>query len=101
MEPTRRVPPYGEGERVFGPPQGTFDPEWAARLLLDRLPGLGWDEGCALAEAAWAALRSVGRPDPDAVARRLADGGVTAERSRAAADVAVALAESYEVDLRE
>ena len=101
VEPSRPVPPYAEGERVFGPPQGTFDPEWAARLLLDRLPGLAWDEACGLAEAAWAALRAVGRPDAGAVTGRLAEAGTAGDRAAAAAAVAVALVESYEVDLRE
>lgn len=70
MEPTRPAPLYGEGERVFGPPQGTFDPEWAARLLLDRLPDLGWDDACALSGAALSALRASARADADEAARR-------------------------------
>ncbi|WP_432494512.1 hypothetical protein [Kineococcus auxinigenes] len=27
---------YVEGERVFAPPQGSFDPDWVAGLVLDR-----------------------------------------------------------------
>jgi hypothetical protein len=28
---------YVEGERVFAPPQGSFDPDWVAGLVLDRV----------------------------------------------------------------
>ena len=28
---------YVEGERVFAPPQGAFDPDWVAALAADRL----------------------------------------------------------------
>lgn len=32
---------YVEGERVFAPPHGAFDPDWVAGIVLDRDPGAG------------------------------------------------------------
>lgn len=49
----------------------------------------------------WTALRAVGRPDAGAVTGRLAEEGTAGQRAAAAAAAAVALVESYEVDLRE
>jgi hypothetical protein len=31
---------YGEGERVFGPPQGTYDADWVASSARQADPGL-------------------------------------------------------------
>ena len=91
--------PYSSGERVFGPPRGTFDVEWAARALQERRPGTPFDAAWSLAERAWEALRATGRPDPGAVARALADDGVPRAEADDAARVAVDLALAYDVDL--
>ena len=33
---------YVEGERVFAPPAGSFDPDWVAAIVLERCgPGAG------------------------------------------------------------
>ncbi|MEZ0166524.1 hypothetical protein AB2L27_17330 [Kineococcus sp. LSe6-4] len=49
---------YVEGERVFAPPHGSFDPDWVAGLVLDRL---GADAGLARTALATAALADAGR----------------------------------------
>ena len=33
-------PPYAEGERVFGPPSGTYDADWVAAAACQQDPGL-------------------------------------------------------------
>ncbi|WP_308125490.1 hypothetical protein [Rhodococcoides corynebacterioides] len=75
--------PYTTGERVFGPPGGTFDPDWAATALRSHRPDLTHADSVRLVERAWELLRENGLRDAalaDAVAatltpddRRLAD----------------------------
>lgn len=63
--------PYGEGERVFGPPSGTYDADWVAAAARAHDPGL--EEGLArqLAAEAWVHLREMRVLDAPQVARRL------------------------------
>ena len=62
---------YGEAERIFGPPQGSYDANWVAATARSKDPGLPEHTACELAEYAWDHLRSIGRLDAPEVARRL------------------------------
>ncbi|MBM7413991.1 MULTISPECIES: hypothetical protein [Nocardiaceae] len=52
--------PYSTGERVFGPPNGTFDADWAATALRSNRPELDHATSVRLVEKAWDLLRSQG-----------------------------------------
>lgn len=45
---------YVEGERVFAPPAGSFDPDWVAGLVLDRAGAAATVPRPVLADAAQA-----------------------------------------------
>ncbi|RJK97983.1 hypothetical protein [Vallicoccus soli] len=51
---------YVEGERVFAPPAGTFDADWAAALARERLGAAAppQEDLVAAAGTAWRALRA-------------------------------------------
>ncbi|MGU3432163.1 hypothetical protein ACNHUS_04025 [Actinomycetes bacterium M1A6_2h] len=49
---------YSSGERVFGPPNGTFDPDWAATALRSNRPELDFTTSVRLVEQAWELLRT-------------------------------------------
>ena len=51
---------YSSGERVFGPPNGTFDADWAATALRSNRPELDHPTSARLVEQAWDLLRSQG-----------------------------------------
>ncbi|MGB3770016.1 MAG: hypothetical protein WBA00_02620 [Rhodococcus sp. (in: high G+C Gram-positive bacteria)] len=64
--------PYSTGERVFGPPNGTFDPDWAATALRSNRPELDHATSVRLVEQAWELLRTEnlrGRELADALER--------------------------------
>jgi hypothetical protein len=92
---------YSEGERTFGPPQGTYDVDWVAASARTADPGLPEETACLLAGQAWEHLRAIGELDAPEVARRLlADNrqaGATAANVVAVA--AVEFCTSYAVDL--
>lgn len=58
---------YGEGERVFAPPQGTFDAAWVARLLQEARPALPPGQALAMVEVAWEALLAGTAADVEAL----------------------------------
>ena len=62
---------YGEGERVFGPPQGTYDAAWVAAAARQLDPGLPPETAALLAGEALGHLRAIGSPDLPELARRL------------------------------
>ena len=62
---------YGEGERVFGPPQGSYDADWVASAARQKDPGLPEETARELAVYAWEHLRAVGELDAPEIARRL------------------------------
>ena len=62
---------YGEGERVFGPPQGTYDAAWVASAAVQADPGLPPELALRLATEAWLLLQEIGAADANDVARRL------------------------------
>ncbi len=92
---------YGEGERVFGPPQGSYDADWVASAARSKDPGLPEALARELAGRAWDHLRSIGSLDAPEVARRLMADEPTAGASPAAvvAKAAVDFCEAYAVDL--
>lgn len=49
--------PYSSGERVFGPPRGTFDADWAATALRSLRPELRHDRAVWLVTQGWDLLR--------------------------------------------
>jgi hypothetical protein len=62
---------YAEGERVFGPPQGSYDADWVASSARTADPGLPEETARALAAQAWEHLRAMGELDAPELARRL------------------------------
>ena len=92
---------YGEGERVFGPPQGSYDADWVAAAARSKDPGLPEETARELAVRAWEHLRAVGELDAPEVARRLMAEGVAGGASPAAvvARAAVEFCDAYGVTL--
>ena len=54
---------YIEGERVFGPPQGTYDADWVAASARSKDPGLPEETAREMAVYAWDHLRAIGELD--------------------------------------
>lgn len=52
--------PYSSGERVFGPPRGTFDADWAATALRSLRPELDHATSVQLVSTGWELLRTRG-----------------------------------------
>ena len=67
----RALDAYVEGERVLGPPQGSYDADWVASSAREADPGLPRDVSVELARDAWKHLREAGPSDPSEIARRL------------------------------
>jgi len=90
---------YGEGERVFGPPQGSYDADWVAASARRADPGLPEHTALELAVEAWVELRSMGALDAAELARRLFAGAPQAGASPAAvvARAAVDFCQAYAV----
>lgn len=90
---------YVEGERVFGPPYGSYDADWVASAARQADPGLPRETAQLLARAAWPLLRELGTTDPPALARRLmAEQEVGATAANTVAVAAVAFCAAYDVD---
>lgn len=66
-----------EGERVFGPPTGTWDADWVAGAACALDPALERARAEELARQAWAALRA-GVPPQDLPGLLGPDGGAVA-----------------------
>lgn len=49
---------YGEGERVFAPPSGTFDADWVASAACAQDPSLAHGDAVRQAEQAWRCVRA-------------------------------------------
>ena len=93
-------PPYAEGERVLGPPQGSYDADWVANSARTADPGLPTDLARELAVYAWDHLRAIGALDAPEVARRLMADHPTAGATAASvvAKAAVDFCEAYAVE---
>ena len=92
---------YGEGERVFGPPQGSYDADWVAAAARAHDPGLPEETARELAVYAWDHLRAIRVLDAPEVARRLLVDHPQAGATPAAvvAKAAVDFCEAYSVEL--
>jgi len=89
---------YGEGERVFGPPQGTYDADWVASSARSTDPGLPPELAGALAARAWEHLRARPGLDAPALARQLmAREGVGATSAAVVARAALDFCRAYDV----
>ncbi len=90
---------YDEGERVFGPPQGSYDADWVAASARSADPGLSEAMARELAVYAWDQLRQMGTLDAPELARRLLAGAPTGGASPATvvARAAVDFCEAYAV----
>lgn len=88
---------YVEGERVFAPPQGSFDPDWVACLAAERLPGAPdrarLEQAARAAWAAWSELRT--GADPAHVQELLP--GLTSEEAAAVVGAVRDFAAAYDV----
>lgn len=49
---------WGSGERVFGPPRGTVEPDWFVPLVRERHPGVTHDSARTAVAAAWQAVHA-------------------------------------------
>lgn len=67
--------PYSSGERVFGPPRGTFDADWAATALRSLRPELDHPGAVRLVTRGWDLVRLHNLRGPTLVAelRRAGD----------------------------
>ena len=92
---------YGEGERLLGPPQGSYDADWVANSARTADPGLPEETARELAVYAWEHLQAVKELDAPEIARRLlADhraAGATA--ANVVARAAVDFCRAYAVEL--
>jgi hypothetical protein len=92
---------YDEGERVLGPPTGTYDADWVAQAARTADPGLPEETARELAIYAWEHLREIGELDAPEVARRLLVDHKVAGASAATvvAKAAVDFCQDYDVPL--
>lgn len=92
---------YDEGERVFGPPLGTYDPDWVASAARAHDPGLDPELARELAAQAWIHLRALRTLDAPEVARRLLSDHPQTGATPAAvvARAAVEFCEAYGVEV--
>lgn len=89
---------YGTGERVFGPPRGTFDVEWVAREV-DRLTHCGFTAAHDWVAGAWSWARSAGSIDEMGLRAAAVAAGADETSSGVVARYVAAYCESYEVSL--
>lgn len=85
------------GERVFGPPLGTFDVEWVAREV-QRLTGVDVTEAHRCVEAAWCVARESGAAEVEALNGALSARGVPASVSQVTASLVAGYCAAYDVD---
>lgn len=88
---------YVSGERVFGPPIGTFDVEWVAREV-QRLTGADITQAHRSVEAAWSVARESGSAEAAALNEALSAGGVPVSVSRVTAALVAGYCAAYDVD---
>lgn len=91
------VPTYVSGERVFGPPVGTFDVEWVAREI-ERATGTTFDVAHAAVEQTWAAARRIGSLAPGPLAQAAESAGASADVAASIATYVAAYCDAYGVD---
>ncbi len=92
---------YGQGERVLGPPLGTYDSDWVAAAARQQDPGLLTETALLLAQESSDHLRVMRELDAPELARRLlADHDATgATAANMVATAAVEFCRAYGVQL--
>jgi hypothetical protein len=88
---------YVSGERVFGPPLGTFDVEWVAREV-QRLTGADVAQAHRSVEAAWSVARESGSAEAEKLDEALSARGVPASVSQVTAALVEGYCTAYDVD---
>ncbi len=88
---------YGSGERVFGPPRGTFDVEWVAREV-DRLTGVGYVTAHDWVAAAWEHARRAASLDVTGICDAVVGRGAGTATGELVSRHVVAYCEAYDVD---
>ena len=101
--PGERIPAsagstYGSGERVFGPPRGTFDVEWVAREV-DRLTGAGYATAHDWVAAAWEHARGTASLDVTGICDAVVGRGASTATAELVSRHVVAYCEAYDVDV--
>ena len=86
-------PPHTGGERVLGPPAGSFDADRVAAAARQRDPGLPAATAGLLAGQVWAQLRSLGGLDAPGLSRGLMT--ANPEAGASACNVVAAAAVAY------
>ncbi len=100
MNPSDGDQAYVSGERVFGPPLGTFDVEWVAREV-DRLTGCGLSSAHDWVAAAWSRARSAGSVDEPGLSAAAAAAGADLPSAGAVARYVAAYCQAYDVTLED
>lgn len=88
---------YVSGERVFGPPVGTFDIEWVAREV-ERGAGCTRHDAHRGVRAAWVAARATASLDEALLADAVGAEGLPGDTVRVVVGQVVAYCRAYEVD---
>jgi hypothetical protein len=88
---------YESGERVFGPPLGTFDVEWVAREV-ERRTGTDVADAYRAVESAWRAARASGSVDPQALGDAVAATGASPDVSQVTAALVARYCSDYQID---
>ena len=86
---------YSSGERVFGPPRGTFDPDWAATALRSNRPELDHPTSVRLVTQAWELLRERNIRGDELTAALAAESGVETDLAGAVSAIATETARFY------
>ncbi|GAA1880337.1 MAG: hypothetical protein INR72_12280 [Williamsia herbipolensis] len=86
---------YSSGERVFGPPRGTFDADWAATALRSTRPDLDHPTSVRLMERAWGLIREDGIRGDELAAALIERDGVDATTAADVAAVGTEIAQFY------
>lgn len=98
-EPAVRSAPgmYVSGERVFGPPVGTFDVEWVAREV-DRSTAATFGESHQAVSAVWNRARAAGTLDGATLTAAAQAAGASRDVAEAAVTYVIAYCRAYAVD---
>jgi hypothetical protein len=88
---------YVSGERVFGPPVGTFDIDWVAREV-ERSTVASFPDAHRAVAAAWNRAREHGVLDGQALADAARGTGVPPDVGDSVADYVIAYCQAYAVD---
>jgi hypothetical protein len=88
---------YETGERVFGPPLGTFDVEWVAREV-QRLTGADVTQAHRAVESAWSAARQSGSAEAASLTDALAAQGTVPLISQVTGALVAGYCAAYDVD---